>query len=168
MNKYSILPVFLLMLAITLVVTADEPAAAENGQIMISLDRGMCFGTCPVYTVTLYENGTVHWNGEMYVDVVGEASAEIDPEEVRNLSAYIEGRGFFTFNDTYVSYDITDLPWATLTVSNGTSFKQVEHYHGDHSAPVVLHNLEDAVDVAANTSVWIGAGGEDDLTGEWL
>lgn len=167
MNKYRILLVFLLLLIISLGM-ADELPAAENDQIMISLDRGMCFGTCPVYTVTLYENGTVHWNGEMYVDVVGEASAEIDPDEVRNLSAYIEERGFFTFNDTYVSYDITDLPWATLMVNNGTHVKQVEHYHGDNSAPAVLHNLEDAVDVVANTSVWIGEGGEEDMNGEWL
>lgn len=167
MNKYRILLMFLLLLTISLGI-ADELPAAEDGQIMISLDRGMCFGTCPVYTVTLYENGTVHWNGEMYVDVIGEASAEVNPDEVRNLSSYIEERGFFTFNDTYVSYDITDLPWATLTVSNGTHVKRIEHYHGDHSAPVVLYNLEDAVDVATNTSAWIGEGGEEDMIGEWL
>ena len=168
MNKYGLLLILLLLFSILVSGSADEPAAGDTDQIMISLDRGMCFGTCPVYTVTLYENGTLHWNGEMYVDVIGEVTAEIDPDEVINLSAYIESRGFFTYNDTYVSYDITDLPWATLTVSNGTQFKQIEHYHGDHSAPIVLHNLEDAVDVVANTSAWIGEGGIDDMSGEWL
>ena len=53
--------------------------------IEITLERGMCFGTCPVYSVSLYGNGTIVWRGEMYVAVTGNATDSIDPAKVKDL-----------------------------------------------------------------------------------
>lgn len=34
----------------------------------IQLERTMCFGECPVYKVEILSDGTVNYNGEMFVE----------------------------------------------------------------------------------------------------
>jgi len=124
--------------------------------IEITLERGMCFGTCPVYSVSLFGNGTIAWMGEMYVEAAGNRTDSLDPALVGDLyDRLIEG-GFLDLNDTYAYLNITDMPTATLTVRNGTDVKQVYHYHGDFTSPENLTHMENAVDLVANTSRWIG------------
>jgi len=127
-----------------------------NRGIEITLERGMCFGTCPVYSVTLTENGTVQWVGKQFVEVTGEATDHIDPAQVMNLSDTITAAGFFEMNNTYIGYDITDMPSVILTVRNNTTTKRIEHYHGDLSAPFNLTMIEDEVDIVAQSTRWIG------------
>lgn len=130
----------------------------SDDSVMISLEREMCFGYCPVYTVTLHGNGTTNWFGEMYVDTEGNASAIIDPSSVLDLYNQLAEEGIFELNDSYTEYSITDMPYATITVKNATMVKQIKHYHGDMSAPQILTTMEDAIDMVANTSIWIGTG----------
>jgi hypothetical protein len=48
---------------------------ANRGIIMfeyIKLQRTMCYGTCPVYSVTVDKEGNVNYYGEMFVYKRGE------------------------------------------------------------------------------------------------
>jgi hypothetical protein len=53
--------------------------------IEITLERGMCFGTCPVYSVSLFGNGTIAWMGEMYVEAAGNRTDSLDPALVSEI-----------------------------------------------------------------------------------
>ena len=45
---------------------------ADRSEITaIRLSRGACFGTCPIYEVTVAADGTANWNGERFVERVG-------------------------------------------------------------------------------------------------
>jgi len=132
--------------------------------IEITLERGMCFGTCPVYSVSLFGNGTIAWMGEMYVEAAGNRTDSLDPALVSDLyDRLIEG-GFLDLNDSYAYLNITDMPTAILTVRNGTDVKRVYHYHGDFTSPENLTHMENAVDLVANTSRWIGTSTFDEGT----
>jgi hypothetical protein len=156
MNR-AIVVVFAFLLISPLVPVSAQPGpAGQDGDIGITLERGMCFGTCPVYSVSLYGNGTIVWRGEMYVAVTGNATDSIDPAKVKDLYDRLIAGGFLKMNDTYDLHRITDMPTATLTVWNGTDVKRVYHYYGDTTAPANLEFMEDAVDTVANTSRWIG------------
>ncbi|WP_146199745.1 DUF6438 domain-containing protein [Methanospirillum stamsii] len=126
--------------------------------IQITLERGMCFGTCPVYTVSLSGNGTIFFEGRQFVETEGNVTNSIDPQTVADLFHSLNTDGFFYLNDSYSAYEITDMPSATLTVRNSSINKSVYHYYGDSSAPQTLMMMEDAVDLVANTSRWIGNG----------
>lgn len=120
----------------------------------ITLKRGMCYGTCPVYSVTIRSDGTVQYVGEKYVKEIGPKDSSITSEEFTSLKATIESSGFFTFNDAYRKVDMTDMPSATITVTIGDKTKQIEHYHGDSTAPQQLTDLEDAIDRTVSISQW--------------
>ncbi|HOL40202.1 MAG TPA: DUF6438 domain-containing protein [Methanospirillum sp.] len=149
--------VFAILLACFLISPSLAVSSGEQDRdIEITLERGMCFGTCPVYSVSLYGNGTIAWEGGRYVEVIGNMTATTDPAMIGDLyDRLIEG-GFMGFADSYAFQNITDMPTATLTVRNGTVIKAVYHYHGDFTAPENLSYMENAVDRVANTSRWIG------------
>ena len=157
MNRQTgIIFVFLVMCSLFPTALAAPSPDDKGRDIEITLERGMCFGTCPVYSVSLFGNGTIAWVGEMYVEVIGNMTDSADPAMIKDLyDRLIEG-GFLGLEDSYAFMNITDMPTAKLTVRNGTDVKQVYHYHGDYSAPENLTQMEDAVDLVANTSRWIG------------
>jgi len=157
MNRSTvIICVFLLVCSLFPIALAELSSGDEVRDIEITLERGMCFGTCPVYSVSLYGNGTIVWVGEMYVEVIGNMTDSAYPAMIGDLyDRLIEG-GFPDLEDSYAFLNVTDMPTARLTVRNGTDIKEVYHYHGDYTAPENLSHMENAVDLVANTSRWIG------------
>ena len=138
------------LLVLSGVVSAGIP---DQNTSSITLERGMCFGTCPVYSVTLFSNGSVRYDGQMYVKDIGIRNGSIKVTSYQRLMDLAEDVGFFEMNDEYTAYYITDMPSATITIINGTK-KRVEHYFGDESAPKVLTEFEEAIDQAANVTQW--------------
>ena len=90
----------------------------------ITLRRGACFGTCPIYEVTLNADGTASWDGERFVDRVGQYKGEVDPNDYRRLGGFVQRAGFFGWDPEYVA-DVTDLPDYVLTVAAGGQTKSV-------------------------------------------
>jgi hypothetical protein len=132
------------------------PAVAQDGQVAVTLERGACFGSCPIYTVTIYTDGTVVYNGERFVDVTGEQTGSIDPAEVEQLIAGFEASGYFDWNDSYTDADVTDAPYITTSVTRDGETKQIVRYTGDGSAPLALPYLETWIDAVAHTAQWTG------------
>lgn len=139
--------------------TGAEPPAADAPAVeTITLERQPCFGFCPVYTLTIHGDGRVEFNGQQNVEAMGEQTATIDPAAVQALADEMDAAGYFTWNDAYMTQDVTDLPYviSSITLSDGTT-KRIEHYHGDFSAPEMLTALEDQIDAVADTAQWVGA-----------
>ena len=51
-------------------------------------------GTCPVYSVTLRQDGTASWHGEIFTDPLGDAVAYIDGPDFHALAEFVERSGF--------------------------------------------------------------------------
>ncbi len=143
-------------LLVTLIALIAFPAAAQEPQVAVTLERTPCFGACPVYTVTIYTDGTVVYQGERFVDVTGEQTANIDPATVDQLVAGFEAAGYFDWNDDYTDMHISDLPTITTSVTRDGETKQIVRYAGDDSAPLALPYLENWIDIVANTQQWTG------------
>ncbi len=126
----------------------------------ISLERGMCFGTCPVYSVTLFENGSVFYHGEKFVKETGNLTDTLTGSGFADILQACNETGFFQMNDEYVNLDMTDMPSAIITVQNGSGIKRVEHYHGDIHAPAKLTTLEDLIDQVVQITRWTGTGSD--------
>jgi hypothetical protein len=146
-----------LMIAL-LAVLAVLPAAAQDQkpEAVITLERTACFGTCPVYTVTIFDDGSVVYNGTNFVDVEGEQTVQIDPEIVKTAVKVFEDAGYFDWNDEYMNMTVTDQPYVTISVTRDGETKKISHYYGDENAPLALTYVEAWVDIIASTEQWVG------------
>ncbi|MFN8484799.1 MAG: DUF6438 domain-containing protein [Anaerolineae bacterium] len=135
-----------------------SPAGTPVGDldhVIITLERGPCFGACPTYKVTLQGTGEVTWEGKRFVKVVGPASGQVSPEAVRGLLGEMLAAGYFEMNDKYTKANATDMPSAVTSVTLSGRAKTIDHYYGDNSAPKILTDLEKRIDEVANTAQWI-------------
>jgi hypothetical protein len=129
------------------------PAADLRG-LVIGLERTVCFGACPDYRVTVYDDGTVVYEGRNFTKVVGFRIASVEEDTLRKLVAEFEGADFFALQD-YTNMDITDSPSAVTSISLPGKSHTVNHYFGDRSAPDKLVNLENKIDELLNTGPWV-------------
>ena len=95
---------------------AQEPSDAPGPAPAISLERTPCFGTCPVYTVSVSPAGQVTFQGRAHVRLLGTATGQIPPRRVDSLLVELEKAGYFRFASRYAASEaacgryVTDLP----------------------------------------------------------
>jgi hypothetical protein len=119
---------------------------------IITLDRSACYGTCPDYTVKIWGNGTVSYNGNSYVEVTGTHSYKIPKENVQKIVDKFYEIDYFSLKDSYDA-DVTDLPTTITSITIDGNSKKIYDYYG---APDKLKGLEDYIDQMANTSNYVG------------
>ena len=94
---------------------------------LVTFERGPCFGTCPVYILTVSADGTASFNGVSFVQAEGTHSASLSPEEVTELHRAVLDADFFDLEDRY-EVGATDLPSILTTVTMDGQIKTVYHY----------------------------------------
>jgi membrane dipeptidase len=141
-------------------VLAAAPAAAAQGgasePVQITLQRTACFGTCPEYTVTLRDDGTVTYSGRQYVRVSGQHSWKIDPAAVRGLAREMEAAGFFELQNEYTDRR-TDNPTTYTSLTVGTRTKKVKDYV---SGPPKLKDIEKKIDDVSGVRKYVAPEGK--------
>jgi hypothetical protein len=140
-----------------------EPAAARpkaKGEVLATLARTACYGTCPVYSVTVFTDGRVDWNGEEYVQVKGPATAKLSAKDLADLRAAFAKADYFNLKEDYACEEITDHPSAQTSFHDGKRQFQINHDYGCRSKRGIpaLTQLESDIDRIVGTSRWIGSG----------
>jgi hypothetical protein len=142
--------------------TGETPGQSAPHEVLATLERGACFGFCPMYKLTIYKDGAVEYEGERFVKVTGPATGTTTPEALAKLDEAIVETRYMALDDAYKDQDMTDMPWATSSYSRDGATKRIEHYFGDSDAPKELVIVEDAIDEAAQSVRWVGTQGERD------
>jgi hypothetical protein len=132
------------------------PTVTVDDETLISLQRTACFGTCPVYTVTIDGMGNVNYSGEQYVQVTGSASSQIPVADVQRLVDWMMSVNYLALEvpDTCPNSS-TDMPSAITSLKVMIGHNTIDHYHGNPCAPRYLGLVEDLIDQTANTARWI-------------
>ncbi len=125
----------------------------------IKLERTMCFGECPVYKVEIISDGTVHYNGDMFVEKTGKHSWKIDAATIEKLNKALKYYKYFEIRKVKSINSVTDQPYCILSVTlqDGTS-KKTNNDHGENSYPEELFKLEDKIDKLIGIKDYIGKG----------
>jgi hypothetical protein len=126
-----------------------------RADVTFTLERTACFGTCPVYQLTITGDGTVVYEGRDFVKVKGRQTSSISTAQVQELVAAFERANFLVLTD-YMEQKVTDLPYAITSLTLGGKTKTVNHYYGDNSAPQQLTALESKIDEITNSKQWTG------------
>jgi Domain of unknown function (DUF6438) len=149
---------------------AAAPALSNRGGgpspaphvVMVTLERTACYGWCPVYTLTVYRDGAVEYQGTNFVKVKGKATDRLSPDQLAALDKLFTDNHYFALEDAYEHYEMTDQPGATTSYRAGDRSKTIRHYHGDSHAPPALRDVEDGIDRIVHTERWIGTRAERD------
>ena len=145
-----------LLWAFSSFVIAASPEAVHVDAII--LERTSCYGTCPVYKVTLQRDGKVAYDGKEFVKVTGHRTRKIPPEHFQQLAREVEQIGFFGFKAEYrykrnpdgSAEFVTDMPTRFTTVQAGKLRKRVVNYYGGPQS------LERLIDKISGSSEWTG------------
>jgi len=132
-----------------------KKAIDDSSSAVITLERTICYGTCPIYKITIFGDGRVQYVGERFVRIAGTRSAKISKEKVHQLIDIFQKAGFSSLKDSYTTEHITDFPSAIISITVSGKTKTVTHYHGDTGAPKVLNELENRIDQTVDSKQWI-------------
>ncbi len=130
---------------------------SDTSTAIITLERTACFGTCPLYTLAIYEDGTVIYNGLRFVREMGLRVANIGTETVEDLFANARRISYTSLSERYDGTATdpapTDLPSAITSVRFGDAHKIVHDYWG---APQQLRKFERRIDELTRVERWLG------------
>lgn len=103
-------------------------ALKGNVPFTISLERTPCFGTCPVYIVSLHSDGKLTYIGKEFSNLKGEYETYLPLDEVQKIKAALIDLNFLKLEDSYDNVYISDLPSAITTlIINGKVVKTVKN-----------------------------------------
>lgn len=117
----------------------------------ITMEKGACYGTCPVYSITISGTGKAEYEGRQFVDRVGTYEKQLNPREISQLFNAFECANFFDFQSEYTA-DISDLPTTWVTFEHRGFKRKVKDYY---QAPEELKKLEKMIeDIAMSSEGW--------------
>lgn len=117
----------------------------------ISMERTVCAGTCPIYTVTFKSDGTAVYEGKEFVDKIGTYVGKVDEIEFKRLAFLIEKLNFLGLKDNY-SIPVADHANVIITVNYEDKVKGVDNY-GD-AGPVEVWAIEKVIDAMVEDIYW--------------
>jgi len=137
--------------------SVETPMTSPNenvfSDLVITMERTACHGTCPIYKLTINGDGNVIYQGQDFVEIEGEQTASLSPAQIQDMVSAFEETKFFTLTD-YTNEDTTDSPTVITSITLNGKTKTVHHYYGDNSAPQELFDLESKIDEITNSKQW--------------
>ena len=112
-----------------------EPLEKE---LIISLQRTACFGTCPIYKIEIFSDGSGIYTGTRFVKNIGITKFYLSETQINLILTQAETIGFTNMKDEY-SEPISDLPTTFIQIKD----KKIRDYTG---APKTLKKLESLID----------------------
>jgi hypothetical protein len=143
-----------MLLALSLSLAAAVP--------VITLERGACFGTCPVYKLSIFADGRVEYEGKEFVKREGKATGRITPAALKELLREFEKIDYLKLDDSYevgsknCPEGWTDDSSAITSLDREGKKKTIRHYHGCRGLAILdqLTALENKIDQVVNTKRW--------------
>ena len=113
-----------------LVLSCSQINLRQSAEPFIFMKRTACYGTCPQYTVSIYKNGVIHYEGKLFVDKIGCFSSNIPMKQVKNLELALKQIDFFSLESVYQA-PMTDVPSViTKVVLDNQEHKVIDQFQG--------------------------------------
>ena len=115
-----------------------KKANTSEIELIISLQRTACFGTCPIYKIEIFSDGSGIYTGTRFVENIGITEFSLSKTQLSLILTQAEDIGFTNMKGEY-SEPISDLPTTFIQIKD----KKIRDYTG---APKTLKNLENLID----------------------
>ena len=154
----------LLAMIMQLIFVAPGFAQLSHRPLILLKQLGCYFCALPVYSLSIYSDGRVVYEGEKFVAIKGSREAKISPDEVQRLSEKFLKADFFSMQDSYscdgqeaksVRYCIVDAtPVKFISFFFEGKLKTVEDFA---APPARLVELERDIEVTVYSHQWVHA-----------
>jgi hypothetical protein len=137
----------------------DHLSIAERPDALIQMRRSGCADrACPVYSVAIYMDGTVLYDGLANVGVVGQRKGKVSPETVTQLISALDNMDFIDTPQTCcLCPDVAQREVVVVDYRPGSAQKTLTHDVRCQSAPPAVRALEQQIDAATVTAHWASA-----------
>lgn len=122
----------------------------EQAKPFISIEKLRCMGDCPVFTLEVYENGLILYDGKMFVPLSGKYSGKVSKKELEELQNKFLENGFFDFEDFYKA-QVLDLQTTYIFFSYNGKEKKIRDYS---NPPEKLKELEELLSGLIDSVKW--------------
>ncbi len=137
MKNYSNKLFFLALISLS-ACQAQTPTAKGNTMTTatdaVTLNATACYGTCPIYEITLHANGQVDFEGKGYTGHQGKAQRQVSPELAKDILQALEvhrPKAGTTAKNAVCKRRATDHPSYILTWREKTGEPTIyRHYSG--------------------------------------
>jgi len=127
-------------------ISSDKPDITEIG-----LERTLCYGTCPAYSVIIKSDGTFKYTGHKFVDRLGNYTGSVSKWELRTLLQFINDSNYNFFKNSYFT-GVTDHPTVYTMVKMNGKTKVISNYA--NSGPTKLWAIEQLIDKLLLEAKW--------------
>ncbi len=127
---------------------------AYHTESVITLTKGPCFGTCPVFTLEVFRDGQVIFRPRFYTAV---ADTSYSCWDMKALIPAFRAAPWDTLQESYAE-PVADIPSTTLTYNGKTIRWNIR-------APQVLYDLEQMLIQRCRQEGWLSSPAGDDESG---
>jgi len=107
---------------------------------LVAMEKGPCFGRCPVYSMKVYENGVASYEGKQFSDLEGLHVKRISKTALAELKSTLESANLFRFQDAYRSR-LPDLQSVKITYYTEDRYKSIIGKDGRPGPVVEIQEL---------------------------
>lgn len=98
----------------------NEVIKKEQTTVLFELIKGGCYGTCPIYSISVDENRQIKYEGKRFVDAIGTYNWIMNKKDFNTLNALIDKN----FNSDFKqNIEVQDLPLTELNIKNTYQIK---------------------------------------------
>ena len=126
------------LLTCTLLIFTTNIIVAQNADnLEFSMDKGMCYGSCPEYRLEVYKSRYLIYIGIKNTEKLGVYRKTLSKPEYKEICKAFKKSKFDSFEDNYES-QVPDLPSVIIT-----HHKKRKSVTGKLERPQMIHNLEE-------------------------
>ena len=115
------------------------------------LERGACFGRCPVYRIKVFNSGFVLYDAIKWTPQEGLFSTRLSTDEMRSIAEEAKRIGYFEMDDVYDNTGVSDLA-ANITKVN--AYGHVKKIKNRYNGPAELRSFERFIDSVFVNTEW--------------
>ncbi|MDA9312241.1 DUF6438 domain-containing protein [Vicingaceae bacterium] len=116
------------------------------------IQRTACFGRCPIYTLTVYEDGRAEYFGKNFAPREGMWIADVTPELMEQLLIFANEIEYFELENIYDKEAVTDVP---STISSLRTVQGLKTVVNRFDAPEELRRFEQYFDELFKDVEWL-------------
>ncbi len=130
---------------------------APDKGLVVTLSRSPCLGPCPVYDASLYEDGTLVYEGRRFVQLEGRRTKNVGADTVVRVKRALDDGGVRGLSWWCCNcQEATDSSTVVIGFHGSFWWKTINHYHGCSKAPRWLSAFEDSLDDLLGTAEFTG------------
>lgn len=130
--------------------STKETSTFTDKDLRVSMSKGVCFGSCPVYELKIYHGGYTTFFGKQNTDRIGMYDKKLDKGDYNKIIKAFKKTDFESYPDQFKS-NIPDLPNIKIGFHNGEKFRVVS---GKEDRPEDLMQVQFLLEKIVDNKEW--------------